>query len=432
MFDKTFCSSPWFHLKLKYDGTFVECRWGDKKSNHNFTTSIMQFYNSEQMSHMRTQLLNGEKPNICETCYYEETFGKLNGRIRQLNKSGINKNNFALTTRSSPHYKLFEYSQNNNGQANYEPVDLQIDLGNVCNSACIMCDPFSSSRLALDYNKLSKTHPLFPVPTPYKSWTQDPTRLNQFVNELIEIKNLKYIHFLGGETLYDPAFYTICEKLIDAGISKNITIGTTTNGTIYDDRVVRLINEFGGFHLGISIEAVTPINDYIRYPGKLTDIIPNIDKFLELRKTTNLFISLRITPNIFTIYDIDLLIRYMLENQVIAESCNILQKPAQLRMELLPDDIRQEIIAKLKKVIEEFQLKKYNVVNVRVTESIKKVISDIACQYLNFLETYPSLADEEELRYKLVNFIKGFESLRENSILDYAPRYEKFLRHYGY
>jgi len=397
MFEKSFCPSPWFHLRLKYDGSFGECRWGDKKSNHNFTTSIMQFYNSEQMSHMRTQLLNGEKPNICETCYYEETFGKLNGRIRQLNKSGINKNNFALTTRSSPHYKLFEYSQNNNGQANYEPVDLQIDLGNVCNSACIMCDPFSSSRLTLDYNKLSKTHPLFPVPTPYKYWTQDPTRLDQFVNELIEIKNLKYIHFLGGETLYDPAFYTICEKL-----------------------------------LGISIEAVTPINDYVRYPGKLTDIIPNIDKFLELRKTTNLFISLRITPNIFTIYDIDLLIRYMLENQVIAESCNILQKPAQLRMELLPDDIRQEIIAKLKKVIEEFQLKKYNVVNVRVTESIKKVISDIAYEYLNFLETYSSLADEEELRYKLVNFIKGFESLRENSILDYAPRYEKFLRHYGY
>jgi hypothetical protein len=122
----------------------------------------------------------------------------------------------------------------------------------------------------------------------------------------------------------------------------------------------------------------------------------------------------------------------MLENQVIAESCNILQKPAQLRMELLPDDIRQEIIAKLKKVIEEFQLEKYNVVNVRVTESIKKVISDITYDYLNFLETYSPLADEEELRYKLVNFLKGFESLRENSILDYAPRYEKFLRHYGY
>lgn len=432
MFDKTFCSSPWFHLKLKYDGTFAECRWGDKKSNHNFTTSIVQFYNSKQMSRMRTQLLNGEKPDICETCYYEETFGKLNGRIRQLNKSGIDKSNFALTTRSSPHYKLFEYSQNNNGQANYEPVDLQIDLGNICNSACIMCDPFSSSRLTSDYTKLSKTHSLFPAPTPYKSWTQDPTRLDQFVNELVEIKNLKYIHFLGGETLYDTAFYTICEKLIDAGISKNITIGTTTNGTIYDDRLVKLIKEFGGFHLGISIEAVTPINDYIRYPGKLTDIVPNIEKFLELRKTTNLFISLRITPNIFTIYDIDLLIRYMLENQVIAESCNILQKPAQLRMELLPDDIRQEIVAKLKKVIEEFQLEKYNIVNVRVTESIKKVISDITYEYLNFLETYSSLVNEEELRYKLVDFIKGFESLRENSILDYAPRYEKFLRHYGY
>jgi MoaA/NifB/PqqE/SkfB family radical SAM enzyme len=433
MFDKSFCSSPWFHLRLKYDGFFGECRWGKKTPGHNFAnTSIMQFYNSEQMSHMRSQLLNGEKPSNCETCYYEETFGKLNGRIRQLAKSGIDKNNFVLTARSSPHYKLFEYSHKNNGQANYEPVDLQIDLGNVCNSACIMCHPIASSRLTLDYNKLSKTNPLFDTPTPYKSWTQDPTLLDKFVNEIIEIKNLKYIHFLGGETLYDPAFYIICEKLIDAGISKNITIGTTTNGTVYDNRVVRLINEFDGFHLGISIEAVTPINDYIRYPGKLGDIISNIDKFLELRKTSNLFVSLRITPNIFTIYDIDLFIRYMLENQVIAESCNILYKPEQLRMELLPDDIRQEIITKLKKVIEEFELEKHNVVNVRVTESTKKVISDIACEYLNFLETYSALDNEEELRYKLVNFLKGFESLRKNSILDYAPRYKEFLRAYGY
>ena len=441
MLDKSFCSSPWFHLRLKYDGTFGECRWGKKipgydSANTNImqfdNTSIMQFYNSDQMSQLRSQLLNGEKPSNCKTCYYEETFGKLNGRIRQLIKSGIDNSNFALTTRSSPHYKLFEYSRNNNGQANYQPVDLQIDLGNVCNSACIMCEPFSSSRLTSDYDKLSKTHPLFAKPTPYKSWTQNPILLDKFVNEIAELKNLKYIHFLGGETLYDPAFYKICEKLIDAGISKNIIIGTTTNGTIYDSRVERLINKFGGFHLGISIEAVTPINDYIRYPGKLVDIIPNIDKFLELRKTSNLFISLRITPNVLTIYDIDLLIRYMLENQVIAESCNILQKPAQLRMELLPDDIRQEIIIKLKKVIEEFKLEKHNVINVRVTESTKQVISDVAYEYLTFLETYSPLSDEEELRYKLVDFLKGFESLRENSILDYAPRYEKFLRHYGY
>jgi hypothetical protein len=433
MFDKSFCSSPWFHLRLKYDGTFGECRWGKKSAGLNFAnTSIMEYYNSEQMSRMRFQLLNGEKPKNCEICYYEETFGKLNGRIRQLNKSGIDKNNFALTTRSSPHYKLFEYSQNNNGQAKYEPVDLQIDLGNVCNSACIMCEPFSSSRLTADYDKLSKTHPLFAKPTLYKSWTQDPTLLDKFVNEIAEIKNLKYIHFLGGETLYDPAFYKICEKLIDAGISKNIIIGTTTNGTIYDSRIERLINEFGGFHLGISVEAVTPINDYIRYPGKLVDIIPNIDKFLELRKTSNLVISLRITPNIFTIYDIDLLIKFMLEKQVIAESCNILYKPAHLRMELLPNDIRQETIVKLKKVIEEFKLEKHNIVNVRVAESFKKVISDVAYDYLNFLQTYSPLADEEELRYKLVNFLQGFESLRENSILDYAPRYKEFLRSYGY
>ena len=31
-----------------------------------------------------------------------------------------------------------------------------------------------------------------------------------------------------------------------------------------------------------------------------------------------------------------------------------------------------------------------------------------------------------------ISFLKAFETVRNNSILDYAPRYEKFLRHYGY
>jgi len=436
MFEKTFCSSPWFHVRLTYDGSFESCSWAKNPQRlHSFSNqSIMQYYNSDQMKILRQQLLAGEEPNHCSICYYEESFGKLNGRMRQLNKSAVDTNDFLKTFRSSPHYKNFEYSFNNNGEANLAPVELQVELGNTCNSACIMCRPEASSKLEQEFHKLHKINSkLFLKPEKIESWTKDQTLINQFIEELKEIPNLRYIHFLGGETLYEEAFYTICEKLIEHDLAKDIIVGTTTNGTIYNQRIHNLIGHFEQFHLGISIESVDPINDYIRWPGQITEILSNIDNFLQLRKeNSGLVISLRITPNIFSIYELDKLFEFMINNKVISESCNILYRPEWLRMEIMPEDIRQEIKEKLQTLIKKYRLTKENLVNVRQTNQIDQATANIILDYYQFICDYNVPKNVEELRYNLISFLKAFESLRGNSILDYAPRYEKFLRHYGY
>ena len=435
MLKDSFCSSPWFHLRLNYSGAYDVCRWTKPSPTSNISEhSVMEFYNSERMSELRSKLLNGESPQSCGACYYQDKFNKLSGRVRQLNKSAISLNDFELSLRSSPHYKHFEYSNNNQGLADYYPVDLQIDLGNVCNSACIMCEPAASSKLTVDYQKLHKINStLFKNPAPYTSWTQNEALVTKFVDEITQIPNIKYIHFLGGETLFDETFYTICQALIDSGKSKNIVVGTTTNGTIYDDRVEKLIKQFKGFHLGISIESVSELNDYVRWPGKISTIKNNIEKFLNLRSQfLDLIISMRITPNVFTIYEFDQLAEYLIEHQVIAESCNILYDPDCLRMELLPDDIRQEIVVKLEKLIHKFNLDRSEIVNVRRPDLTESVIGNVILEYHEFIKNYQQPDNVEELRYKLVDFLKSFESIRNNSILDYAPRYEDFLRHYGY
>jgi sulfatase maturation enzyme AslB (radical SAM superfamily) len=393
----------------------------------------MQFYNGEQMRELRKELLDGRQPKRCNDCYYQDQHGKLSGRIKQLNKSGIMQDHFELSTRSSPHYEYFLHSQHHDGESTYQPVDLQIDLGNICNSACIMCFPVASTRLQQDYKKLHRINPvMFADSADFTTWTRDPNLLDRVVNELIAIPNLRYIHFLGGETLYDSAFYDICERMIAAGISKNVIVGITTNGTIYDSRVEQLIRNFKEFHLGISIESVTELNDYIRYPSDIEDVLANINKFLRLRDSTNLYVSLRITPNVFTISEIDKLLDYMLINNVAGESCNILTRPEFLRIELLPEEIRQETIRKLTEFIEINNVQKSNQVNMRRPDLIASAIGDLAAEYKTFLETYTVPDNVEQLREQLVEFLHGFETIRNNSIVDYAPRYEEFLSRYGY
>jgi pyruvate-formate lyase-activating enzyme len=431
MLKDSFCSSPWFHIRLTYDGSYDVCRWS-KNGATNFnirTTSLMQFYNSDAMRQLRLDMLAGNKPAVCEPCYYQDSFGKLSGRVRQLNKSAITLTEFPLSFRSSPHLEMFEHSNDHAGASDHFPTDLQIDLGNTCNSACIMCDPTASSRLVADYKKLSKLDSrLFAEPRPYQSWTEDPAVVDRFVQELQTFPYLRYIHFLGGETLYNQAFYDICEHLDGT----DLIVGTTTNGTIYDDRIEQLIPRFKEFHLGISIESVTALNDYVRYPGPTDQILANILKFVALRdRNPGLKLELRITPNLFTISELDQVFEFMIKHDIIAESCNILHQPRCLRMELMPEDIRQETIAKLQVVVD--RLGQYEPqVNTRRSDLSQQIIAQLANEYLDFIKTYQLPADVAESQKELVSFLKSFETIRNNTILDYAPRYTDFLRSIGY
>ena len=431
MLKNTFCSSPWFHIRLTYNGSYDVCRWS-KNGATDFNirdTSLMEFYNSDAMQQLRLDMLAGNKPAVCEPCYYQDTFGKLSGRVRQLNKSAITLNEFPLSFRSSPHLELFDYSNNNLGTSTHFPTDLQIDLGNTCNSACIMCDPTASSRLVADYKKLSRLdNKLFAEPKPYRSWTEDQQVVDRFVAELQSFPYIRYIHFLGGETLYNQAFYDICEHLDGT----DLIVGTTTNGTIYDDRIEQLIPKFKEFHLGISIESVTALNDYVRYPGPTDQILENILKFVELRKQhTGLKLELRITPNLFTISELDQVFEFMIEYDIIAESCNILHQPRCLRMELMPDDIRQETVTKLQAIVD--RVGSYTPqINTRRSDLSQQIIAQLANEFLDFVTTYTEPADAEESLAELVSFLKSFESIRNNTILDYAPRYTDFLRRIGY
>lgn len=433
-----FCSSPWFHIRINPAGYYLPCRWDLSKFTSDYhvqTTSIKDYMNSQQMRDFRLELLDGRPSEICQSCYYQDSSGKLSGRLKQLLKSAVNVENFDKTFCNSPHWDLFEHSYHNQGHTDYTPVDLQIDLGNTCNGACIMCIPTYSSRLAQDYKKLhSFSSEVFPKFETVENWADDPVLVEKFVDEIAQLPNIKYIHFLGGETLYLKSFYDICNRLIERGISKNISIGTTTNGSLYTDNLDYIIDNFKHVHLGVSIETATPLNDYIRWPSQIDQVLEHLGKFLTKRESGNLHVSLRITPNVFSVYHLDSIIEYMLTHQVTAESCDILRKPEWLRIELLPESLRRQTLKKINRVIDKFGIipTNSNIVNLRSEALVDEVIRKVVYEYRDFLETYQPPANIDHLRTNMVQLIKGFESLRGNNILDYLPEYEEFLRSHGY
>jgi hypothetical protein len=105
-----------------------------------------------------------------------------------------------------------------------------------------------------------------------------------------------------------------------------------------------------------------------------------------------------------------------------------------MRIELLPKDLLVKSIEKIDRIIEKYQLIPNSsvIINRRRDDLTNQIISDIIFEYRNLLVQSVEPDNVEQERYNLVKFIKAFESVRKNKILDYLPEYEEFLRIYGY
>lgn len=431
-FDKTFCPSPWLHMQINNQGNYIFCRWKQKTNNvsvcldqtHNISSSSPLEYFQNSMAAVRDHILSGNIIPDCNDCYKMEKHGKVSGRQRQLLKTGIMLQYFDKSLLSSPYYLDFKYSSQHNGLTDRVPVDWQIDLGNYCNSACVFCTPEYSSRLATEFKKVGLN-----VTIPAPNWCDDPTLLNRFLADLLK-SNSKYLHFIGGETIIIPAFKKILQTLVDSGQSKQITIGFTTNLTVWDDDLIELFKNFEQINVGLSIETLTSLNDYVRYPGKL-DLTKNyLRQWINLSNSHNWLTQLRITPSCLTIHELTTVYDYAWENRIAIESCNFLHKPEFMRIGVLPLEQRQQATDRLQMWVDTHTVGCNNkIINTRSPDMFRQQLVQDAQSYINYLQT----AEDESFRLpELITYLKKLETNRCNSILEYIPEYEQLFRLHGY
>lgn len=429
--EKTFCSSPWFHMRINNSGTYEPCRWMSKMADtrvnivRNIKNMSPTTYFQTEMAPLRDNLLQGQLPAICTDCRVMEQYGKTSGRQRQLLKVGVMSEYFEKSLASSPMRPSFDYSNSNQGHTTHDVTDWQIDLGNYCNGACVFCDPESSSTLATEFKKLGLIDQL-----PPSSWCEDPVLLNQFVDNLVGSADLQYLHFLGGETVITPGFKKILSALIDAKLSKQIVVGFTTNLTVWSDPIVELLKQFRQVNLGMSIETLTAVNDYVRYPSQQASTKKILDQWVKIASEQEWLTQLRVTPTCLSVHDLTTVYDYAWQNNIAVESCNFLNRPEFLRIGVLPTQVRKEIANELKIWIDGHTVSTVaQIVNTRDPNVAQVQIAQDAISYLNYLETAP---DESHRLHELVEYLKLLESNRGNSILTYLPQYEDLFRANGY
>jgi len=391
----------------------------------NIKTVSPQTYFQNYMSEFRTELLQGNTPKICNNCHGMEQHGKPSGRQRQLLKVGVQDKYFEKSLAGSPLRSAFDHSNNNQGNTTRTVTDWQIDLGNYCNGACVFCGPESSSSLVTEFKRIGLIDQVPPA-----SWCDDPELLDRFVTDLISSPNLQYLHFLGGETVITPGFKKILSALVVSGLAKNISIGFTTNLTVWSDSVVELLMQFQQVNLGMSIETLTPVNDYVRYPSQQAQTQKLLDRWVALGHKHGWLIQLRITPTCLTVHELTTVYNYAWEHGTAVESCNFIDRPEFFRISVLPKHQRESAVQTLQSWIDAHPVDVQDqIINTRDPNLFQQQIIQDARSYLNYLE---SAEDESSRLPDLVAYLKQLEASRGNSILTYLPQYEDLFRSAGY
>jgi hypothetical protein len=417
-------------MRINNSGSYEYCRWKIDRTyrinlDHNIKIQTPDDFFQNDLSTIRQQMLQGEKLSECDSCYVMEQNKKVSGRQRQLLKTGILEPYFAKSMASSLLQKDFDYSSNNNGHTTRTISDWQIDLGNYCNGGCVFCSPESSSKLASEFKSLNLIQTL-----PSNSWCDDPVMLKKFIDHLVANANLQYLHFIGGETTITPAFRQILQALVDSKQASNITIGFTTNLSTWSESLNRLLVNFANVNLGLSIETLTPVNDYVRWPSQLDQTLKILDLWVNFGKQHSWLIQLRPTPTCLTIGEFDTVYEYAWQHNLAVESCDFLYNPAVMRINVLPEKYRMIARERLANWIETHPIdQQETIVNTRDPNVAHLQIVQDAQSYLNYIDT---AVDESDQMPKLVTYLKTLEARRKNSILDYLPHYEQLFRSAGY
>jgi sulfatase maturation enzyme AslB (radical SAM superfamily) len=247
-----FCPIPWTGLMYNFDGTVKNCiRSAETLGNikHNTIEEIVLGHNNDTRQSM---MLDKIKPTNCSPCYNLE-----------IDKTGFDIiSDRIFYIRELKNTPLDVYRPNN---FNLKTIDIR--WTNLCNFACVYCNPMFSSKWA-DETKTILSTPI----------EQQRNKFKEYI--LKHAGQLKHVYLAGGEPLLMKENLELLELLQQVNPDVNLRINTNLSKT--DTRVFDRVCEFKNVHWTVSIETIEDEFEYIRYGGNWADFLENLSRIKNL------------------------------------------------------------------------------------------------------------------------------------------------------
>jgi len=401
---KNFCVMPFVGGIIKYNGDIDVCCQIEKNNKNNFnikTDSFKKWTKSNYRIDLQKDFLSNKKPEACKNCWNTELQGS--NSLRKLKNNEYKINYFKNIEKFLKRYPLA-----------HDPIEWEMQITNLCNLKCQMCSGSNSSKLLAENQKIYKTKGLSLAEHEKKELVLKQADFDvddkavEHISEILREK-IRLINFRGGETFLVPRIKQLLKILIEQGNSKNLILHITTNGTIVDDDILRLLEKFKKIRLMLSIESTDQQNDYIRFPSKWKEIEKNIKRFQTL---TNIeFYVFTVVTNL-SLLNIDKLIKFSIKNNFFTNLC-ITNYPDYMNFDVLPLNILKLSLDKLLKLkLEVSKFSKIDNFDTLINRLNKKI------------ETYS--LDKDKWK-KFVKIIQLRDQYRKVTIQDYVPELAKHI-----
>ena len=311
--NRAFCPVPWTSIMYNFDGTVKNCIRSAAPIGNIRDSDIEQILGNDHL--IKADMQAGQKFARCNPCYNLEqeknNFNIISDRVfylkesRDVDSTLYDTMNFALHT-----------------------VDIR--WSNLCNFACVYCNPEFSSKWASEHGVIMLT----PV-------DQQVEKFKQYIFK--HAPQLKHVYLAGGEPLLmkENLEFLLLLKKVNPGVNLRVN----TNLSKMDTRIFELICEFKNVHWIVSVETMEAEYEYIRHGGIWQDFVDNLQIIKQLDHKIS-FNMLHFLLNYNSIFDcVDFLITQGFHNNSFI--IGALLTPEYLNIRHLPDNVLNSVKNKL-------------------------------------------------------------------------------------
>lgn len=325
------------------------------------------FLNNSTVLKMRREALQDKTPLLCELCEQK-------GKEREYSLTLFNNKGFVK-----------EY-------INFEDVErLYISLGNVCNLKCTICSGSQSHLIKKETNPDKNP---YEVNTPYLEWIKE--NASKFVN-------LNTVQFTGGEPFYNRKNLLDILKVLPSNIS---IFPIRTNGTIYDEEILKEFIRFNKVAIATSIDGMEGSFEYQRVGSdweETKQVLYKIKNFTDEHKNVYVQNDFTVTwANVDRISDFDLFAK----NIYVNSKYHDINYPYYWQLKYLNHSYLKEVKSKILKIKNaQFTVRKIDKIledNIVPTkEEIKKMWSIV-----EYMKEKRGVSLEEKIPHLLDNLVQ--------------------------
>jgi len=164
-----------------------------------------------------------------------------------------------------------------------EEIYITASFDNICNLRCITCTPANSSLIIPDmYGDISN-----PEDMKYRKFyagigKQAPKKiefLKDMLNSIDFNKHRLNFSILGGEPLINPSIFEFLDWLAEQPYANKTMLSVTTNGTTYNEKLLKYIEKFQYVGVQLSIDGIEEDFEYIRSGADFEQLQKVCDSF---------------------------------------------------------------------------------------------------------------------------------------------------------